>query len=73
MIKALIASTLLVAVLFSVGAMTTATVLVMLEKFTPDQWLQSLSSCVTLCGLVVGKRAVDGVGKAVVAARNGDK
>lgn len=72
MVKALIASTLLVAVLFSVGAMSTATVLVAFGKFDPEQWLQALSSCVTLCGLVVGKRAVDGIGKAVVAKKNGD-
>jgi hypothetical protein len=73
MVKTLIASTLLIAVLFSIIAMTTATILIAFGELTGDQWLQALGSCVTLCGFVVGKRAVDGIGKAVVARKNGDQ
>lgn len=70
--KTLIASTLLIAVLFSVIAMTTATILVACSELDGDQWLKALGSCVTLCGFVVGKRTVDGIGKAIVHKKNGD-
>ena len=65
MLDKMIKSTFLMAVLFGVAAMTTASAMRWTDHMTANQWLTALETTAWLCAAVVGKRALDGVGKAV--------
>jgi hypothetical protein len=52
------------AVGFSVIAMTAATSLIFRAEFEPSHWLTALKICAMLCGAVVGKRATEEFSKA---------
>ena len=54
----------LLAVGFSVVAMTTATALIFRAEFDPSHWLSALKTCGILCGAVMGKRAIEESSKA---------
>ena len=67
MIDRIISSTFLLAMVFSVVAMTAATVMTYAGHMDAQQWLTALSTCSYLVLGVIGKRAVDGVTKAFEA------
>lgn len=54
----------ILAVGFSIVGMAAATGLIFRAEFHPEHWLTALKTCAGLCGVVVGKRAVEEVGKA---------
>ena len=61
----LISSTFFMAVAFSVVAMTVTTFMRYTDHMNANQWLASLETTALLCAAVVGKRAIDGVTKAI--------
>jgi hypothetical protein len=54
----------LLAVGFSMVAMTTATALIFRAEFDSSDWLSALKTCGILCAVVMGKRAVEEASKA---------
>jgi len=64
MFNKMISSTFLLAIVFSSIAMFTTTIMRYTDHMTANQWLAALSTCSVLILGVIGKRAVDGVGKA---------